>query len=179
MLTLVGPKGEYFVAACDCAKQHSVRLADTTETPSGYSFAPIICDCGAKHVMSRGKTVHPAEIERLAVETKSKSVLVVSLPAAYGYQVLQHFDLISCEIVLGTGFLSEWNAAVADFWGTRSDRFEGKLAQAKALAIKELKIKAVEVGANAIIGADIDYHSVSTNLLMVVVTGTPVVLELS
>jgi len=127
--------------------------------------------------MSRGKAVHPEEKTRLEIETQSKSVLLVSLPVAQGYKVLQHFDLISCEIVLGTGFLSEWNAAVADFWGTRSDRFEGKLAQAKALAMQELKIKAVEVGANAIIGADIDYHSVSANLLMVVVTGTPVVLD--
>ncbi len=95
----------------------------------------------------------------------------------YGYKITKYVGVISGQVVLGTGFLSELSASYADFWGDESNRFADKLEKAKSAAIDKLIIKSCENGGNAIIGVDFDYMTFKNNLIGVVANGTSVVIE--
>lgn len=104
-------------------------------------------------------------------------MLVVSVHAPEGVKISKYFNMITSEVVLGTGLVSEVNARLADFMGVQATAMESKLEEAKELAIRTLKLRALRLGANAIVAVDIDYHSLGSNLLIVVASGTPVFLE--
>jgi uncharacterized protein YbjQ (UPF0145 family) len=63
-------------------------------------------------------------------------------------------------------------------FGSRAEMFQGKLQDAKTVAITGLRKRAHEIQANAIIGVDLDYAVIGKNMLMVVANGTAVILEL-
>lgn len=94
-----------------------------------------------------------------------------------GYVIRQYLRVISGEVVMGTGFLSELNASFSDFFGVESDRFAGKLSEAKQAAIRKLIGQSLAHGGNAIIGVDFDYINFSSNMIGVVANGTCVVVE--
>jgi uncharacterized protein YbjQ (UPF0145 family) len=101
-------------------------------------------------------------------------ILVISTPSVEGRKVARYLGLVSAEVVLGTGFLSELGAGLADLLGARADEFQGKLKQAKDAAMRELKLRALELEADAILGVDLDYSVLGHNMLMVVANGTAV-----
>lgn len=94
-----------------------------------------------------------------------------------GYKIKSYLGVISSETVLGTGFLSEFTASFADFFGTQSKMFENKLESAKQVAMEKLIQKSSVLGGNAIIGVDIDYTMFSNNIICVIANGTSVVIE--
>lgn len=94
-----------------------------------------------------------------------------------GYKITQYLEVISGEVVLGTGFLSELSASVADFLGSGAGMFETKLESAKTAAKEKLVLKSVECGGNAIIGVDFDYITFSNNMIGVIANGTSVRIE--
>lgn len=94
-----------------------------------------------------------------------------------GYAIKKYVRVISGECVLGTGFLSEFESSLSDFWGTNSSAFSTKLDQAKENSTKQLVAEALSLEANAIIGVDFDYITFSNNMLGVVANGTCVVIE--
>ena len=94
-----------------------------------------------------------------------------------GYKITQYLDIVNGEIVLGTGFLSEFSAGMNDLFGTSSGMFSSKLQQAREHAQAEMIVKAVSMGANAIIGIDFDYITFANNMIGVVANGTAVVIE--
>lgn len=89
-----------------------------------------------------------------------------------GYKVVKYIDIESVEIVIGTGFFSEFEGNVSDFFGKQSTEFENKLAQAKQAAFSILKRKAHEKKGNAVIGIDLDYTEFSGNRIGFIVNGT-------
>jgi len=94
-----------------------------------------------------------------------------------GYNITRYVGIISGEVVLGTGFLSEFSASVSDILGGQSQMFADKLEVAKDSAIEKLKIKSAQKGGNAIIGVDFDYITFANNMVGVVANGTSVVIK--
>lgn len=93
------------------------------------------------------------------------------------YNIVDYLDIVSGEVVLGTGFFSELGAQISDTFGTSSGMFEGKLSVAKKAALENIKAKALVKGANAIIGIDFDIMTFSNNMIAVSANGTAVVIE--
>lgn len=94
-----------------------------------------------------------------------------------GYQIVDYKGIVSGDIVLGTGFISEFAASWSDAFGTTSNTFAGKMKTAKQKALKQLMANAMITGANAVIGIDFDYTMFSNNMLGVSANGTAVVLS--
>lgn len=94
-----------------------------------------------------------------------------------GYKIKKYLGFCSGECALGTGFLSSLGAGLADFLGSNSSMYEGKLSQAKSMAIAELERSAMALGANAVIGLDVDYTTFSADIMGVVANGTAVIIE--
>lgn len=94
-----------------------------------------------------------------------------------GFRIVKYLEVISGEVVLGTGFLSEFSASLADFLGTGSEMFANKLDLAKKIAKDKLVSKSAMLGGNAIIGVDFDYITFSNNMIGVIANGTSVNVE--
>lgn len=91
-----------------------------------------------------------------------------------GYFVLRHLGFISCEEVLGTGFLSEFTAAWSDTFGTRSVKMSNKLATVKNAVFNRLVESCMNMGANAILGITINMMTLSNNMMVASASGTAV-----
>jgi len=91
-----------------------------------------------------------------------------------GYEIQEYLGYISTEIVLGTGFLSDFSASVSDLLGTTSGVYQDKLKAAKEMAIQNLEKDLQNLGGNAIIGLDLDISTYSSNMMGVVAGGTAV-----
>ncbi len=95
------------------------------------------------------------------------------------YRIIEYKGVISGQVVLGTGFLSEFASSLSDFFGTEANYFSDKLERAKDAAIQRLIKKSISLGSNAIIGIDFDYIMFANNMIGVVANGTSVVVEKS
>ena len=95
-----------------------------------------------------------------------------------GYVIKDYLGIVSGEVVVGTGFLSEFGANVGDFLGSNISSFSNKMKDAKNKAIEILKRDAISEKANAVIGISFDYITFSVkNLIGVSVSGTAVRIE--
>lgn len=92
-----------------------------------------------------------------------------------GRPVQQYLGIISSETIIGANIFKDLFAGIRDIVGGRSGTYERVLQEAKQTAMKELEDKGRQLGANAIIGVDLDFETVgSGNMLMVIATGTAV-----
>jgi len=91
-----------------------------------------------------------------------------------GRPILEYLGIVTAEVVMGTGPVVEFLGGLADLFGGRSGAFETKLEQARTASLEKLRGKAALLGAEAIIGVDIDYMNIAANMLMVVANGTAV-----
>lgn len=94
-----------------------------------------------------------------------------------GYQITEYIGLISSEIALGTGFLSELSVSINDALGSQSYAFGEKLSQAKNTVLDNLIVKALEKKANAVIGLDYDIFTLTNNMIIVSLSATAVYIE--
>ncbi len=97
-----------------------------------------------------------------------------------GKRIVRYIGIVSGEAILGTNFFKDLFAGVTDLIGGRSGTYEKELRKAKAIAMQEMIEDAQRLGANAIIGIDLDYEEISPGqgtMLMVSVSGTAVVVE--
>ena len=90
------------------------------------------------------------------------------------YTIDQYHGLVSGEVVLGTGFLSEFTASFSDLFGTQTKGFAQKMRYVKEAALDQLIKNAAIAGGNAIIGVDFDYITFSSNMIGVSANGTAV-----
>lgn len=93
------------------------------------------------------------------------------------YEIVDYKGIISGQVVLGTGFLSEFTATFSDFFGVKANLFSGKLEKAKDAAMEHLIEKSLSIGGNAVIGVDFDYIMFQGNMIGVVANGTSVIVE--
>lgn len=96
-----------------------------------------------------------------------------------GRKAVKYLGLVSGDAILGANIFRDFFASVRDIVGGRSAAYEKELRKAKSIALEEMKEQAKNLGANAIIGIDIDYETIGTNssMLMVSANGTAVVVE--
>ena len=91
-------------------------------------------------------------------------------------KITQYIDIVSGETIIGANIFKDFLAGIRDIVGGRSGSYEKVLREAKETAIKEMKERAHYLGADAIIGVDLDYESLGKNggMLMVTASGTAV-----
>ena len=96
-----------------------------------------------------------------------------------GKQINRYLGVVTGEAILGANIFKDIFAGIRDIVGGRSASYERELQEARRIAFTELEEKARRVGANAIIGIDIDYETIGANgsMLMVSVSGTAVAAE--
>lgn len=106
-------------------------------------------------------------------------MLVTTTPVIEGMRITRYYGIVSGETIIGANVFRDFLAGIRDFVGGRSGAYEEVLRQAKDTAIKEMEEQAARVGANAVIGVDLDYETVggSGSMLMVTATGTAVTIE--
>lgn len=91
-----------------------------------------------------------------------------------GKVVKTYFGIVSGETIIGANVFKDFFASITDIVGGRSASYEKVLKKAKDTAIEEMKDKAKSLGANAVIGVDLDYETIGNGMLMVVASGTAV-----
>lgn len=104
-------------------------------------------------------------------------MLITTTTLISGSEIIEYKGIVSGEVILGANVFRDILASVRDFIGGRSAAYEEVLKEAKASAIQEMEQEAQKLGANAIIGVDIDYEMISTSMLMVAVSGTAVIIN--
>lgn len=93
---------------------------------------------------------------------------------------VQYLGLVSGEAILGANIFKDLFASIRDIVGGRSGAYEGELRKAKDMALAEMVEQARAMGANSVIGVDLDYESIHTangNMLMVTAAGTAAIVS--
>jgi uncharacterized protein YbjQ (UPF0145 family) len=104
-------------------------------------------------------------------------MLITTTPNVEGKKIVKYVGLVNGEAIIGANIVKDFFAGIRDVVGGRSGAYEQGLREAKSIAIKEMIDQAQRLGANAIIGVDLDYETVGNSMLMVSANGTGVVLE--
>jgi len=95
-----------------------------------------------------------------------------------GHPVKQYLGIVSSEAIIGANIFKDLFAGIRDIVGGRSNTYERVIDEARTNAMNELVQKAQSIGANAILGIDLDFETVGTggSMLMVIATGTAVII---
>lgn len=106
-------------------------------------------------------------------------MIVTTTPSIEGMKITEYKGIVFGEVISGVDFVKDFAAGLTNFFGGRSGSYEGELIQAREAALNEMTNRAVALGANAIVGVDIDYEVLGQagNMLMVTASGTAVVVE--
>lgn len=104
-------------------------------------------------------------------------MLVTTTPTIEGYVIRAYHGIVCGEAILGANVVRDLFASITDIVGGRSGAYEEELGRARKIAIDEAQSEALGLGANAIVGVDIDYEVVRQGMLMVSVSGTAVTVE--
>ena len=109
----------------------------------------------------------------------SNAVIVTTTPNIDGKKITAYRGIVTGEAIMGANIFKDLFAGIRDIVGGRSATYERELRRAREIAMDEIKIAAAEMGANAVVGIDIDYETVGGqgSMLMVTVSGTAVVLQ--
>ena len=105
-------------------------------------------------------------------------MIVSTTPTIEGRSISEYKGLVTGEAILGANVFKDLFAGIRDIVGGRSAAYERELTKARDIAIKEMIDRAEAVGANAIVGVDLDYETIEAggSMLMVSASGTAVVL---
>jgi uncharacterized protein YbjQ (UPF0145 family) len=105
-------------------------------------------------------------------------MMVTTTPNIEGRRIARYFGLVTGEAILGANIVRDFMAGITDIIGGRSAAYEKSLKEAKATALAEMVQEAQSMGANAVIGVDLDYETVGQgSMLMVSASGTAVFVE--
>jgi uncharacterized protein YbjQ (UPF0145 family) len=104
---------------------------------------------------------------------------LTTTPSMEGKKITRYCGVVAGEAVLGANIFKDMFASVRDIVGGRSGTYENELRKARQIALDELSEQARELGANAVVGIDLDYEVLGekNGLLMVSASGTAVVIE--
>ena len=107
------------------------------------------------------------------------AMLMTTPPSVEGKQIVRYLGVVTGETIIGANVFRDFLAGVRDFFGGRSASYEAVLREAKDTALEEMARQAEALGANAVVGIDLDYETVggSGSMLMVTCSGTAVRVE--
>ena len=93
-----------------------------------------------------------------------------------GRTIIEYKGVVFGEVIKGVNFLKDFGASIRNIVGGRSNSYEKELISARDETLQELKVKALSMGADAVVGIDIDYEVLgkSNSMLMVTASGTAV-----
>jgi uncharacterized protein YbjQ (UPF0145 family) len=105
-------------------------------------------------------------------------MVISTTPTLQGYEISEYFGIVTGEAILGANIFKDLFAGIRDIVGGRSAAYEEELRKARQIALEEMVDEAKSLGADAIVGVDLDYETVGVgrggNMLMVTASGTAV-----
>ncbi|WP_130807753.1 putative heavy metal-binding protein [Senegalia massiliensis] len=106
-------------------------------------------------------------------------MISTTTPTIEGKKIIEYKEIVFGEVISGMDFIKDFAAGLTNFFGGRSKSYEGEMIRAREEAILEMEKRAKQLGANAVVGVDIDYEVLgqSGNMLMVTASGTAVIVE--
>ena len=106
-------------------------------------------------------------------------MILSTTPCIDGQKAVRYLGLVSGNAILGANIFRDFFASIRDIVGGRSAAYEAELRKAKDIALDEMREQARHLGANAVVGIDLDYETIGANssMLMVSASGTAVVVE--
>ena len=110
---------------------------------------------------------------------EEKKMIVTTTPQIEGRKITEYKGVVFGEVVSGVDFVRDFAAGITNFLGGRSSSYEDELIKAREQAMYEMQNRAAQLGANAVVGVDIDYEVLGSNngMLMVTASGTAVVYQ--
>ena len=112
--------------------------------------------------------------------SKGDVIMILSTtPSIEGKRIREYHGVVTGEAILGANLFKDFFAGIRDIVGGRSAAYEKELRKARIVAFEEMEEQAAQLGANAIVGIDLDYETVGgqASMLMVTASGTAVTIE--
>ena len=103
-------------------------------------------------------------------------MILTTTPTIEGRTITEYRGVVFGEVIVGINFIKDFAASIRDFIGGRSNTYEKELIAARDSAMNEMRQRAMAMGADAVVGIDVDYEVLGKNggMLMVTVSGTAV-----
>ena len=168
------------MAECkECGK--SMGFADKVNAKS-YDGKCIGCTKALQD--NHGKSKEDLEIikTQVAADTQKAAAInsiVLTTETAPNLNITKRIEIVTAECAFGMNIFKDLFAGVRDIVGGRSEAVQKTMRDSRKTALYELKKEAYEVGANAVVGVDLDYVEMSSvgSMVMLVASGTAVVIE--
>lgn len=108
--------------------------------------------------------------------TANSEIVVSTTPSLEGRPAKEYLGIVTGEVIVGANIVRDLFAGIRDIVGGRSGAYEDVLQRAREQAIGEMRMRAATLGANAVVGVDLDYETVgsSGSMLMVTCSGTAI-----
>jgi uncharacterized protein YbjQ (UPF0145 family) len=105
-------------------------------------------------------------------------MILSTTPQIEGHPIREYKGVVTGETIIGANVFKDFLAGIRDIVGGRADSYEEVLIEAKDTSLREMMQRAQALGANAVVGIDIDYETIGANgsMLMVATSGTAVVI---
>lgn len=101
-------------------------------------------------------------------------MLLSTTSSVQGREITQYLGIVTGETIIGANAIKDMMAQLTDFFGGRSNSYEKVVSEARDTALEEMKQKARALGANGVIGIDIDYETIGGSMIMVTACGTAI-----
>ena len=109
-------------------------------------------------------------------DRKETTMIITTTPYVEGHPVVAYYGIVFGEVISGVNVFKDFAAGIRNFVGGRSASYEDELTKARNEALAELQQRAAQLGANAVVGVDVDYETLGTDngMIMVTASGTAV-----
>lgn len=105
-------------------------------------------------------------------------MICVTTPTLENGEIVEYKGIVTGEVINGVNFIKDFGASIRNIVGGRSSGYEEELIASRQAALAEMESRARQMGANAVVGVDIDYEVLGQgNMLMVSASGTAVVVR--
>ncbi|WP_216395081.1 putative heavy metal-binding protein [Arcanobacterium phocae] len=106
-------------------------------------------------------------------------MISVATPSIEGHSIIRYHGIVFGEVIQGVNAIKDISAGLTNFFGGRSGSYEEEILRSREAAIQEMENRAAALGANAVVGVDIDYEvlGAGNNMLMVTASGTAVYID--
>lgn len=103
-------------------------------------------------------------------------MIITTTPSIEGKTITEYKGVVFGEVISGVNFIKDFAAGLSNFFGGRSSTYEDELITARENAMREMENRARQLGADAVVGVDVDYEVLGADngMLMVTVSGTAV-----
>ena len=136
-------------------------------------------DCGMRLSHSQSSIPFESKHKINTEQTKAIEAILLTTETAPNLNITKRIEIVTAECAFGMNMFKDLFAGVRNVVGGRSEAVQKTMRDSRRTALYELKREAYEVGANAVVGVDLDYVELSSagSMVMLVASGTAVVIE--